>query len=333
MKSSANQQSEQGIALIAVISILTLITLLTLTIISTSKICAISNSGNRIASRSMLLSESAANRIYWLLMQDRKNFPNRNLGEIDYQNSETPRFMADGTTRRISCCGSQATFTITDMQNGIAVNGYNPGWQLQQRAKQPYIAEKEKKLLITVNNRLLDYVDRDSLVRLNSLEVNDYRDLNLPNLPRNQPMQLREELLFIPDTEKIFHVDRLGRLTSALLIAPRGLRQLTHSRPNIFTVSPAEIRSSTKLSEDEYQLVIEALQQWKKNHIPLTQSLDSTLLARLKQHFSFNESGYYTIITRASAMPHVKGIPLVISLRIGNAIPPAGRNFYEWTLY
>jgi hypothetical protein len=326
--------TEKGIALVAVMSILLLITLLTLSIITTSKTCALRSAGANINARSMLLNESAANRIYWMLMHDRKNFSDRTLGETDYNDTESERFLADGVKHEFDYYGSKVRYQIYDMQSGISLDGRQPNREIKQLSQQLYLDDDKKNALDTLSNRLLDYIDKDDLIRVNSFENSNYRELNLYNIPRNNVFKIREEVLYIPGSEILFPIDNIGRLSSAKLIAPQGLRQLNTSRLNFFNTPIATIAHRANLSSIEREAVVAALNAWFLHRIPLSQSLDATLIATLKKHFSFVESGYYTIIVQTS--PNTAGngsSPLVISMKINNSIPLKGRNFYEWTIY
>ncbi|MCF6175298.1 MAG: hypothetical protein L3J71_05995 [Victivallaceae bacterium] len=332
-KKDSTDKNNQGIALIAVLGILLLITLLTLSIITVSKICALRTAGNNINERSMLLAEGAVNRIYWILMSDRKNFKNRLMGETDYTAEETKRLMADGVIHELDYYNGKAEFSIYDMQSGLQVNGRSPGRELNQQLNQPLITESRKNELEIFRNRLLDYTDSDSLIRLDSLEAGDYSELDMSPLPRNRAMEFREEVLYIPGKKDFFTIDKIGRLSSVALIAPRGLRQPNIRKPNIFNSSEKTITATANLSAGESETVTAALNAWYKQKTPLSESLDALLLSKLKQYFSFAESGYYTIIVRASSNPEFRGIPLAVSIRITETIPLSGRNFYEWTLY
>lgn len=326
-------QNDQGIALIAVLGTLLLLTLLTLSIITISKICALRTAGNAINEHSMLLAEGVANRVYWILMNDRKLFRDRLLGTADYEASDAKRLMADGVNHQIDYYNGHAEFSIYDMLSGIQVNGNAPGRNLNQQINLPFIKESRKNELQIFHNRLLDYVDSNSLIRLNSLEKNSYSGRGMAPLPRNRPMEFREEVLYIPGSKNFFTINEIGRLSSVTLIAPRGLRQANIKKPSIFNSSAKIIATITNLSSGESEIVSTALNAWFKQKTPLNESLDATLLARLKQNFSFSESGYYTIIVRASSNSEFRGSPLAISVRITERISPSGRNFYEWTLY
>lgn len=325
---------DKGIALIAVLSILLLITLLSLTIVTVSKICSIRTHIDRLNERSMLLAEGASNRIFWLLLNDRKNFKTRVLGDVDYNKDEShERLMADGVTHEFDYYGGKVEYQLKDLQTGIQVSGPAARMGVNKLIDQPNIDAAKKNKLTNLANRLMDYVDADSLLRVNSLESNEYAALGLSPLPRNSIMQFREEVLYIPGAKDFFAVDKIGRLSSVALIAPNGLRQINVIRPNIFNSSKTTIARLANLSSDESDEVEQALKKWVSAKTPLSESLEATLLERLKQHFSFAESGYYTMIIRASANPAFRGLPLVVSMQVTNRIAFNGRNFYEWTIY
>lgn len=92
----------------------------------------------------------------------------------------------------------------------------------------------DRKELEILGDRLQDYVDSDSLLKLNGMEKPEYLQQNLINLPRNRSMQYREEVLLIPGSETFFKPDGSGRLSSVRLIAPKGVSPIG-GRPSLYS--------------------------------------------------------------------------------------------------
>lgn len=341
-----------------VLSLLLLISLITSTIVTISLTSSAQSSAFTEYEKSMLLAEGASARIYWLILNDRILHPNRDPGAItpdkntaaaakagkndsDKENDK-PEFTADGTEHHISYYGYNITFVISDMMSGFDVSGFSPENNIKdaKNAKdakdgtqtgKDAVEEVDPEFTI-FQNRLQDYIDVDSLVRIDGMEKDEYRRLGLYNIPRNDKMQYREEILFVPDAKKYFTVDETGRLNTVRLIIPQrsaGQNQLL----NIFAVDASIIKAKLKCTDDELEQIQKALESWKKDQTPLNDSLPLALLTKLKQNFTFQESGFYNITIRASPNDTNQGRLLSISMKIMQSVAPDGISYYEWTYY
>jgi hypothetical protein len=282
---------------------------------------------------SLYLAESGAARACWIMMSDRQKYTDRSLGSIDYNKQLEPRFMADGINREIEVNGAKVKVTTLDMASGLDISGYNPDKQFYAYDVSLKSDSAGREDLEKFRNRLLDYVDADSALHLNGMESSDYAALDKPALPRNRPMQYREEVLWIPDAEKNFPPDQYGLLSSARIIPPAGL-SMSSGKPNFFSASPATIRLFCGFSDAEMDKVTASLRQWREKQTPLTDSLDSTLLVKVKDKMSLSESGYYTFIVRAvPADPNTPARTLIFSLSLSAAIPVDGLRFYQYQVF
>ncbi|MHB9138838.1 MAG: hypothetical protein ACYC4Q_05495, partial [Victivallaceae bacterium] len=347
--SGTHGNGQRGAALVVVLSLLLLISLITSTIVTISLSSAAQSSAFTEYEKSMLLAEGASARIYWLILNDRILHPNRDPGAIgaaDKTNSKTspektnsdkendkPEFLADGTEHHISYYGYNVTFVISDMMSGFDVSGYSPENNLKdaknlkkakdgEQTENSAIEEVDPEFTI-FQNRLMDYIDVDSLIRIDGMEKDEYKSLGLYNIPRNDKMQYREEVLFIPDAKKYFSTDEYGRLSTIKLIVP----QRNAGQPqqlNIFAVDKAIIKNKIKCTEDELEMILKALESWKKDQTPLSDSLPLALITKLKQNFTFQESGFYNITIRASTNDNNQGRLLSVSMRIMQTITPEG---------
>ena len=325
--------------MIVVLSLLLLISLMTSAIVTISLTSAAQTSAFTEFEKSMLLAEGASARIYWLILNDRILHPDRKLdttadsGKNNGKETEKAEYLADGTEHHMNYYGCNLNFTISDMISGFDVSGFAPENNLQDLGKKDNSAIEEIDPEFEIfKNRLMDYIDTDSLVRLYGMEKDDYRSLCFYNLPRNNKMQYREEILFIPDAKKFFNVDSYGRLSSIKVIVPQriggGNQQL-----NIFAVDISIIKAKIKCSNEEAELIQKALELWKKDQTPLSDSLPLELITKLKQYFTFEESGLYNITIRVASNDANKGRMLSISMKITQSIAPEGITYFEWTYY
>jgi len=332
----SSDNRESGIALITVLCLLLLVSMLTASIVTVSQTASAQIRTFAEQEKSMILAEGVVARIYWLILNDKMLHTDRNLdkgqGEED---DETERFIADGTEHIIDFDGIKVTFSINDMMSGFDVSGYSPGNDFNVIETYLGIGKESTEELTTFKSRLLDYVDVDSLERLNGMENNDYKALGLYQLPRNSRMQYREEIMYIPGAREYFKVDDLGRLNSVKLILPaeNAGGNYASRRFDGFSADKLMLMGKLKCTEDEALEILEAIALWKKEKIPLADSLDDDLLRRLKANFSFRESGFYNVIIKIAGQDNSQGRPLSISMQISPAISANGMTFYEWTFY
>lgn len=332
MKNKIKNKNQQGIALIAVLGLLLVVALLTASIVTVTKISAMETVTFSENERSTLLAEGAAARIMWLLINDRQQFPNRTLGAADYE-EQPDRIMADGTKHELKYYDGKTEFEIYDMLSGFNVYGNTPDRELSVLNNAFLMDKKGEDELNVLRNRLMDYVDADDHIRLDSLEAADYSEQKMFPLPRNDVMQFREEILYIPGSFEFFKPDDIGRLSSVNPIPPERMQNPYSSRQSIFSANELILKGKVGLNDIEIEKVLSAIEEWKTNHKPLEDSLEIDLLGRLKSNFSFNESGFYTIIVRASSHELYRGRPLAISIKLSNSITRQGLQFYEWTFY
>jgi len=283
-------------------------------------------------SDSLYQEESMLNRACWIMLHDRQKYNDRNLGNVDYRQIHEVRFMADGVEREMEINGRKVKVTVMDMVTGLDVSGYNPDKQFYAYTNQMFNDSKGREDLEIFRNCLLDYVDTDDNIRLNGMEAADYVALGEPNLPRNRPMQFREELLWIPDAVKLFPPDGYGLLSSCRVIAPQGMAT-NFGKPNLFSAPPQVIKMFCLLTDLELEKTLAALKKWKTDRIPLKDSLDPTLLTKIQAQMSLSESGYYTFILRAQSDDSCPARTLIASVSITVVLPTDGLRFYQYQIF
>jgi hypothetical protein len=325
--------AEKGSALILALCLLALAALLTASSVVLSQISAGTSKTNYDRICSSYLAESAANRVIWMLMNDKKNNSNRSLGELNYEELEESRYLADGVTHKVeSEDGVEVEFSINDMLSGMNISGSNPGSELQSLSNMYEKDPEKRETLLELTDKLLDYVDANDFVRLKGFEKVDYTNSGLAPLPRNRNMQFKEETLLIPGMADHVSVDENGRLGFFNIIPLEGMPKVS-TRSSFFNAPEAIIKSRGKFSTEEIEEILKARNSWKNEKLSLSESLDPGTLAKLKSSFSFRESGCYTIIVKASTGKDCAKRTLIVSLKISNSVPDYGIRYYEYLLF
>lgn len=296
-------ERENGVALITVLALMATLGVLAASAVAISSYATAETDTFTSMQRSILEAESAANRTLCLLLSDRARHADRGLGAVD---PEGERFSADGTKHEFLVNGRPATVRIFDAVSGIDVSGRTP-------ARQLFPSQEQNEAREALSARLADYTDGDGLVRDSGMEAPHYRAAGIPELPRNRPLQFREELLWIPGASELFPADESGRLNPARLIAPEGLRPLS-GRPNFYAADPPEIAARCRLTILEAERLEQAFALWRAERKPFTETLPPGLFGKAELHYSVRESGAYTIVVD-TAMPDHPGCRLSVTVR------------------
>lgn len=332
MSRSKRKKTERGIALITMLGVLAAISLLAASAVVLSQYAEKDSYTFASFSRSAYIAEGAANRIYWLILNDRKKYPQRSINSSgDALQDEGERYLADGVQHIFDdYYGERIKYKIYDAVGGMDVSGNLPQRDLMAQMNNIKENSESRQKLETLGNRLQDYADSDSIPKLNSLERDEYIQLGLEPLPRNRPFQYREEILLIPGMQDFCRLDGSGRLSSIRLIAPDGLQPLG-GRSNLYSTPLSQIAQRCRLTDLEISELEQAFMKWNKSKIPLKESLPSGFLSRLEMYFGTAESGFYTILID-TATEQQPGMRLAVTFR-----PLFGKNaqleFYEYMLY
>jgi hypothetical protein len=225
--------------------------------------------------------------------------------------------------------------TISDMISGITLNDINSISNLNILIASVDTDPDAFMAVSELKDRLMDYIDADDYVRINGMERGEYARRDLPMLPRNDKLHYREELLWIPGFRDFFKPDANGILSSINIIPPPGL-SMPRGKPSIMSASPELIRQLCKLDDTQMQRVQEVLEQFRQDkQISFNDAFAQApeLQNTLKQHFSFSESGYYTLNIRPASNSGVPGRLLSIFIAIRSFIPPTGLSYHNWQLH
>ena len=299
MKRENTSSGESGAALIAVLCLIFTAGILTAAALALSKTGSFNVSAHVKMQRSMLVSEGVANRVQWLIAADRNLYSSETVGETVYDDYDSDRFVADGTPHVIDYYGEEVQFTVTDARSGVDLSSSGYSASLRSLVQNREDDADWNDGATALRSQIADYVDANSdTTGDDGLEEPNYDELDMRPLPRNAAMQFREELLYLPAFRDLFTTDRNGRLSGVRLIPPSGTVSLSGT-PSLITASDDMLKSYCRLEDGEVTEVREAIDAWIKEKTPLSDSLDSELLAKLNA-LSRTESGNYTVTVEAA---------------------------------
>ncbi|MBQ4480555.1 MAG: general secretion pathway protein GspK [Victivallales bacterium] len=278
---------ERGMALLMVMGVLAACMLLISHIILVSQL--VSRESYMVSRKGLLRyqAESAAETAFWMHLTDRRLFSNRTLGETDNdmmrEDADFEPWMLDGRPHLFDNGG--AVVYLQSGENGIKVSSLESdlrvGLDLADDADR--ISEIDDFV-----EAFKDYTDSDDFLSLNGYEADDYAAAGFPTLPRNAPMQFKEEFYWLPNWSMVIQDE-------ICIIPPQGITYNfgQNKKPSVFSASDESIRLRLGLDEgsSELELIREALQEWHENGIPLEETLDFNLLTEIKANFDFTEAG------------------------------------------
>ncbi len=304
--------SEQGVALVATLCALFTAGLLAAAVTAISQINTIDVGTTIQYARSAYVAEGASNRIIWLITADRFNYDTVEVGEVSYDDYDTDRYIADGVTHTLDYYGVPVEFTISDVVSGFMSSDVSSEFD--------YITQQEENLDMTdtieeLEYRYEDYTDSgDELADSSSYEVSDYEtEYGIDILPRNASMQYREEFLYIPGFRDVFPTDSDGRFTEFMLIPPIDMSISDAESPSIMGATKLQLMSRGGLEEEDAEEVLEAIAEYRSDNTLMSESLEIDTITMLKQSFSWEESGNYTINIRRAAKDGNPSCRLVLS--------------------
>ena len=113
---------EDGVALVSVLCLLTTAGLLVSALVAVSRISTLNVASFTDLMRSSYVAEGAANRIRYLIEADRHVFGDQDAQNIDFDEYEYDRYVADGSEHEIDYYGTPVKFTITNAISGYVIN-------------------------------------------------------------------------------------------------------------------------------------------------------------------------------------------------------------------
>lgn len=326
------KSNRRGAALIAVLSMLIVISLLVASSVTLSQITSYisAETTNRITSA--YSAEGAGARAMWLLMNDKKNNPERGLGETPDALDTEERYLADGTKHKMSFNDTDVEVGIYDMLSGISIVGLQPSNTLKRTPDDFKDSDMSYEDYLKFMDCLDDYTDSDMFTRLNGAEEKEYLDLGMPPLPRNGAMKIREEILWIPGCIDFFQPDENGIMSGFQIIPPEGMSNVV-GKKSFFSVTRTDMMRECGFDSMKADQVIAARKEWETDKKPLADLLDEEILAKLKEKFSFKESGYYTFIIRIIPKYGKSERLLSFSMKVDSKIGGTMCNLYDWRMF
>ncbi len=294
MSSNSNLNQQQGVALLSAMLMLLLLAAIAAVMSVHSQRLWFKSNQQTTSTTQMYQQEGAVARGLWLFLNDLTTHPTRaNLDTIDYSTQE--RFVADGRIHYfVTASGNWYELKIVDYFSGI-----QPEIDFDETTfeflKNRETTTEQLSRIETVEQRLLDYIDSDTIARMRSLENREYRQLKKELLPRNAPPQFPEEYGWISGALEVFPPDEYGRQN---WIQPSGLPE---NKPNIFAAPRELVYLLTNADSTQRQHIDDAFQALIEDQYTLKFSLeliDNNLYSSIEQNFSLEESGYYVIIVR-----------------------------------
>jgi hypothetical protein len=290
--------AEAGIALILVLSALAILAIMATHVTVVSEVAGEEAKVTATRGRLAYVAESAADRAFWLLIADRRQYPNRVLGvaQIERPADAGEPWMMDGRPHSLPVPGARVQVVVADADCGMDFSGPNPAPALRTLLVTEDIRRND--VVDRFLDVLSDYYDPDEVKRLHGKESQDYAAEGYPDLPRNAPLQVREEALWLTGIEEVLHLDQIENQTavtappdlSAIRVIPPLGTVFARRSPldSFFSVSPEVIRRRLNLQDQEMKAILDARQRWFRNGEPVAQNLSPTLLQRVGAVFSLN---------------------------------------------
>lgn len=322
-------KDQKGAALVSVLALVATCSIIAATISLLSSIHTVEIDTHCKRSLSRYTAESAMNRIIWLTAADKQLFSDSTPGATDYDSYDHDRYVPDSVEHIMEYRGAVIKFTIEDACTGLNPTSLQSGLLNLQRNRETDTAISDA--LADIMDIAADYSDSDDTVSAAGMESDDYDFAGFAPLPRNNEPQFREELLWLEGSERVFPIDRYGRLSSVMTLAAAytyGDNQL----PHLYTATYTELITTGTLTPQEACTVLEALERWKKYREPLEDTLDGTLYSSLQNTFRRNNSGMIRITITHAAPEEMPSVRLSTTLPMpDNSLPENGRQkICEW---
>ena len=335
MKKLVFKKSEDGVALIAVLALLSSVSLLVMSMVVYSQLSTYGIRNDTDALRSRYIAEGAMNRIIFLLAADNNEYKTTSLENFDYSEYEEERFIPDGRLRELDYYGTIVKYRIENGAGGISITPNNINTALNNLTRVRQSNEEDLSDAVTIfRTRFSDYVDTNDLVGDDGMENEEYSELeeNSP-LPRNNTLQFREELYYIPDGIKFFPVDRNGRMTliNPLTISSGNRR----SKPDLFQANYALLTNYANLSSEDALETLKTIKSYKQEPFILAEEFDPLLLQTLRNYFSITNSGCYRVTIENAAGGSAGSVRMDATFDNPGITGSEGKTvtFYDWLIY
>lgn len=323
-------RNEKGMALISALLLLSAAAVITFAAVQISQLAAFETETAGKHIKEQYKAEGAANMLIFLLSTDAAANPVRDISPLIYEDILTKdRWQADGVERLLTVNGEEFTVAVVDAGGLYAIdsdplfNNFTENWKhWTSREDQDFDRNLELEYFAAF---LQDYCDSSEDNGLYGGEQEYYLQAGMASLPRNGNMQILEELAYIPGTEKFLTVDRNGNFSDFQPIAPAGLPDGVF-KPNIYSTPVRWLAHLADLNEVDEEALKTALEQWRHEKKPLTDSLAPEILEQLKSVAPAVESGLYTLRIKQDLW-HAE-----FTLRLPSVMQPHFIEFYSSAL-
>jgi len=324
-------RDDRGAALIAVLVLLMTVSLLAMSMAALSQLATLGTRGDADRLRSAYLAEGALNRAIWLTAADRVLYGATNPANVAYEDFDDERFLADGVDREMDYYGVTVRYRILPGAGGVTVTGSSAADALNQllsvkTASDGDLAEDVRRFSAKVQ----DYADSNDLLTEDGMEEGDYEEQGMRPLPRNNNIQYREELWWIPDAVRFFPPDRDGRLTLVNpLTLPSTVRQVS-----LYTANYALLTNYGNLESDDAREVLRTLKEFRRTREPLSETLDPLLWSNLTSRFTTQDNGIFRIVIENALPDSVGGsYRLDATLALPDLRAGGTVTYYDWMRY
>jgi|GEM_PF-563315 len=327
-------KNEDGVALIAVLALLSSVSLLVMSMVVYSQLSTYGIRNDTDALRSRYVAEGAMNRIIFLLAADNNEYRTTSLENFDYSEYEEERFIPDGRLRELDYYGTMVKYRIENGAGGISITPNNINTALNNLTRVRQSNEEDLSEAATIfRTRFSDYVDSNDLVGEDGMENEEYSEAeeNSP-LPRNNTLQFREELYYIPDGIKFFPLDRNGRMT---LINPLTISSNRRSKPDLFQANFALLTNYANLSNEDALETLKTIKSYKQESFILSEEFDPLLLQNLRNYFSITNSGCYRVTIENAAGGNAGSVRMDATFNNPGITGSEGKTitFLDWLIY
>jgi hypothetical protein len=295
-----------GMALVVVLGAVSLFAVLAAMMITSSQTAKLITVVNIERSQMKYAAESALAYGQWMVMSDRRRFPNRRLGARDIQREaeDVESWMADGK--------SHFVWVTDDILAEVQVKDAAQGWdfsslQAVRQTKTTFMRtldehdDERREQLEIFFDILEDYLDPNDQQRLNGMEEAEYEGLGIYDFPRNDSLSLREEVYWLPHIETLIPGLGDGALPPqdlVRIVPPPNVRKFT-GKPALFSSSSEVIRTAANLDSLELSNVRACIQEWYANKTPLNECLDPQTYQKVSSAMSLQAMGVYTFHVKA----------------------------------
>lgn len=306
---------EGGAALVLVLGVVTVVGLMAAHLVLVSEVTA---REARVAAERLHLryvAESGSARAAWMHAVDRSLFPARTLGadpEARVAMDTWEAWLLDGRPHDLD---GGCTVRLRDAVAGVTVADME---SVRRDVLTGFGADdaERRHVVETWVHRLEDYVDSNDLLRQvdGGMEAPEYQAAGYPTLPRNGPLQFRQEVYWVPGWQAVLSAP-------PAVVPPPGVKLPQQGKPPFFSSSATVLRERADLSEEELQMVLAARDRWRDEGGDFMELLGAPLAARLGRSFSFTESGIAEIESVAvSADGRIRRrLTVIRDVRLGEA--------------